>query len=77
MQTEVRDILRHFSLRRILVPVLIGISVAAWLFFREFDINAFKNISWSWTSSVWFTLAVLMLVLRDFSYIVRIRVPPT
>lgn len=74
MQTEPRDILKHFSIKRILLPVLIGISVAAWLFFREFDVNAFKNITWKWSSTGWICAAVLMLVIRDFAYMVRIRV---
>lgn len=74
MQTEHSDLLRHFSLKRILLPVLIGLSVAAWLFFREFDASVFENINWTWTSSAWFTAAVLMLVIRDLAYIIRIRV---
>ena len=74
MQAEEHHLLRHFSFRRILLPVVIGISVAAWLVMREFDASAFKNISWSWTSSAWFIAAVLMLVLRDAAYIIRIKV---
>jgi len=73
MQTEPRDLSRHFSPQRILLPVLIGVSVAAWLFYREFDSNAFKNITWSWSCTAWFCAAVLMLVIRDFAYMVRIR----
>lgn len=74
MQTEHHHILRHVSPRKIIWPVLIGISVAAWLFYKEFDSSVFKNITWSWTSSAWFTAAVLMLVVRDLAYIIRIRV---
>jgi hypothetical protein len=74
MQTDPRELLKQFSLKRIILPVLIGLSVAAWLFLREFDPTAFSAIEWSPQSSAWMALATLSVVIRDLAYMWRIRV---
>lgn len=74
MQTDARDILKSFSTGKIIWPVLIGLSVATWLLVREFDVEAYKQIQWTTTSTLWLCLAFSMLIVRDFAYMVRIRV---
>ena len=74
MQNDPRELLRHFSLKRIMLPLMIGIGVAAWLFFKEFNEDAFKTILWSNNSSLWIALAVISVVIRDAAYMVRIKV---
>ncbi|CAN5488201.1 lysylphosphatidylglycerol synthase transmembrane domain-containing protein [soil metagenome] len=55
-------------------PVLIGVLVAGWLFLKEFDIRAFDTIHWTSTSTLWFSLAIISVVIRDFAYMIRIRI---
>jgi len=74
MQTDPRELLRHFSPKRIIWPVLIGLGVAAWLFLKDFDADAFKAVNWTTSSSLWFLLAIVSVVIRDWAYMVRIRV---
>jgi len=74
MQVDTKELLQHFSLKRIVLPVLIGLSVAGWLFLREFDPAVFKSIHWTNESTIWISLAILSVVIRDFAYMVRIRV---
>ena len=74
MQTDHREILRHLSPKRILWPVLIGVLVAAWLFFREFDINAFNAVKWTGSTTFWLSLAVVSVFIRDFAYMIRIKI---
>ncbi len=74
MQNKTRDVLKSFSTGKIIWPVLIGLSVATWLLLREFDPNAYARIEWTTTSTLWLCMAGLMLFVRDFAYIIRIRI---
>ena len=74
MQTDPKEILKHFSPKRIIWPILIGLSVAVWLFLKDFDANAFKAVNRTMNSTGWFLLAVLSVVVRDWAYMVRIRI---
>lgn len=74
MQNDPRDLLKHFSAGRILLPVLIGLAVAVWLIFREFDSRAFDAVNWTSKSTLWIGMAVISVVIRDLAYMVRIRV---
>jgi uncharacterized protein (TIRG00374 family) len=73
MPNNQRELLRHFSTGRILLPVLIGLAVTVWLIFREFDANVFSAITWTTGSSLWIGLAVISVIVRDLAYMVRIR----
>ena len=73
MPNSHRDLLRHFSTGRIMLPVLIGLAVTVWLIFREFDAKVFSTINWTTSSTLWIGLAVISVVIRDFAYMVRIR----
>ena len=73
MQQDAKQILKAFRPGRILLPVLIGLSVATFLLIRDFDINAFRSIEWTWSSSFWILMAFVMMVVRDGAYMVRIR----
>ncbi len=74
MQIDNQEVLSRLNPKKILWPVLIGLSVAAFLFFRGFDKEAFSQITWSWQSTFWLCMAVLSVVIRDFAYMIRIRV---
>ncbi len=74
MQTDPRELLRHFSLKRILLPVLIGVGVTVWLFLKDFDAAAFRAVEWTTSSTFWFFLAIVSVVIRDWAYMIRIRV---
>lgn len=68
-------ILKKFSAKRIIWPVLIGVGgLFGYMFYKDFDINAFDKISWTWTTSIFIFIALLMMVVRHFAYMYRIRV---
>ena len=73
MLNEPRKILKQFSAGRIVLPILLGLGVAVWLFLREFNPKAFTNISWTTNSTLWMLLAVVSIFIRDFAYMVRVR----
>lgn len=57
----------------VLIPVAIGIAVVVWLFGREFDINAVKDIKFTPTVAVGLALALVALFGRDFGLAWRFR----
>lgn len=59
---------------RVIYPVLIGLAAASWLLIRNFDKDAFGFFNWTWAAALWLLVAVLMMVLRDLAYMVRVRV---
>lgn len=58
---------------KVLIPVAIGIAVVVWLFGREFDINAIKDIEFTPTVPVGMILALFALFGRDFGLAWRFR----
>lgn len=72
--TQKPNALKLFSPARIWITILIGLAVASYLLYRSYDPTAFENIRWSWTSTFWIFIALLMMAIRDFAYMVRIRI---
>lgn len=59
---------------RIIWPILIGLGVVLFMFYREFDPSVFTAVNVTWISVLFFILAIFMMVIRDFGYMVRIRI---
>jgi len=74
MHLDGKEVLKHFSPKRILWPVLIGLLVTAWLFFKDFDPAVFEAITWTTSSTFWILMAIVSVVIRDWAYMVRIRI---
>ena len=66
--------LKLFSPVRIWITILIGLSVATYMVVQEFEIENFKSITWTWSSSFWIFVALIMMAIRDLAYMYRIRV---
>lgn len=63
-----------FRLRRALYPVLIGLAVVGYMFWRDFEPAVFNDIEFSWVSVFWLLVAFLCMFGRDLGYIVRLRI---
>ncbi len=74
MDQDAKQILRTFRPVRIMLPVIIGLGVVIYLLWHDSDKQALLNIRWTWNSSAWLGVALFMMVVRDFSYMIRIRV---
>ena len=73
MPARHRQILRFFSIRRIAIPIVIGLTVATLLFIRDFDREVLKAIEWARYPALWFLLVILLIAMRDLAYMYRIR----
>jgi uncharacterized protein (TIRG00374 family) len=73
MDDKHHQVAKLFRFRNILIPILIGFAVTGYFLLNSFDASVFKLLSWGW-KSVFCLFAVLILVfLRQFAYMYRIR----
>lgn len=73
MAEEPHSILKHFNFKKIIIPVLIGIGVAIYLILQDFDMQVFRDAHWSWLTTFWIFIALLLMVVRHLAYMYRIR----
>jgi uncharacterized membrane protein YbhN (UPF0104 family) len=73
MRLDETRILRSFSTGRVLIPVLIGLGFTAFLIWRNANWEALDGVHWTWRTTFWMLLAALSVVVRDYAYMVRIR----
>jgi glycosyltransferase 2 family protein len=71
MDQNRKKLLENFSTRRILIPVVIGLGVVAYMLYRD---PAARNLGALLDAKVhWLLITVLVLVVRDAGYMYRIR----
>jgi len=73
MAADYGKVKEFFTFRRIALPLILGLGAAAWLILSTYDPAVFKSIVWSWQTWFWLFLALVLMVIRDFAYIIRIR----
>jgi glycosyltransferase 2 family protein len=74
MDLQTKKILSYFRFRKIIIPIIIGLGVATYLLISSFDREAFATINWSAQSYFYLFMALMMMVVRDLGYIIRIRI---
>ncbi len=71
MEVNQKNLTATFSLKRALIPILIGLAFSAYsIYASDFDMSQLKNVSFS---IPYLILAVVMMSIRDLAYIIRIR----
>jgi len=66
-------VLNIFKFKRVIIPVILGLGVVAYLVFKDFDPEPFYKIRWTNYSALWIFIAILMVATRDIAYMYRIR----
>lgn len=75
-----REILGQFRPGRILLPVLLGVGIMAYLLYQEVLKNGLTpaelltRLQWTGDTIGWLVLAVLMMALREFGYMWQLRI---
>jgi uncharacterized protein (TIRG00374 family) len=67
-------ILKSISPARIVLPIIIGLAVTGWLLYREYVPGSFSLLSFTLQSLFWLFLAFGLMAVRDFGYMIRLRV---
>ncbi len=73
IEAEGGRVVQSFRIRRIIIPVLLGISAVGYLFYRQFDLKQFREIQWGWQAFGWIGLSLVLLAMRHFFYSLRLR----
>ena len=63
-----------FTAKKIAIPIIIGLGVAFYMLWTNTDWEEFAKVSWGWRTIFWLFIALLMMGIRDFAYMYRIRV---
>jgi len=66
--------LKSVKAYKAIFPVLIGLGVVAFIFYREFRPEAMSFVSWTPSVIFWFFVALLFMFGRDLGYVWRIRI---
>lgn len=69
-----KKILKQLSPKRIILPVLLGLAVVAYLLWKDFDAEAFSIISFTWLTILFLFIALIMMAIRDLGYMIRLRI---
>ena len=59
---------------RIIYPIIIGLGVVGYMFYRNFNPEVFSVLHFSITVLAFMLLALFFMILRDFGYILRLRI---
>jgi len=61
---------------KVFIPIGIGLAIVAFFLIRDYNAqkDALMAIDWTWTSTLWFLVALIMVALRDVGYMIRIRI---
>jgi uncharacterized protein (TIRG00374 family) len=74
MEKDESNILKSFSLGKMLLPVAIGLGVTGLLIWRDTGTEGLDQpLHWTWYSTGWMVLALFSLFIRDWMYVLRIR----
>ncbi len=73
IEAEGGRVVRSFRISRVILPVLLGIGAVGYLFYRQFDLEQFREIRWTGSAFAWIGLSVLLLVGRHLFYAFRLR----
>ena len=67
-------LVRKLKPGKIIVPILIGLGVVAWLISREVNTEVISYLHVTWRSVFWLLIAWCCMIGRDLGYMIRIRI---
>lgn len=73
-QEPTENPLSKIKLNRVILPIVIGLGVVGYMFYKEFDPNVFTYVSLAKWSFLWFVVALVLMAFRDVGYIVRLLI---
>ena len=74
MVIPVRNPLRKIRQIKIIYPIILGVGVVSFLFFRNFEPSVFKSTHFERIAIPWLIIAILFMAIRDIGYMVRLQI---
>ena len=68
-----QKILDNLAARKIILPILLGVLVIAFLIWRQFDPQEFAQIPLDSHTLFWIGVAIVLLIIRHLAYAYRLR----
>ena len=73
--TQSKDkILKQVSPSRIVIPIIIGLSVASYMLYKEWDSETFSLLTIGWFSVIFLVISFVMMLVRDLGYMIRLKI---
>ncbi len=69
-----KELIEKVKPSKVFLPVLIGLGVVAYMFSKEFSLEAFESLSFTKFTVFWLLVSLLFMVLRDVGYMIRIKI---
>lgn len=66
--------MQKIKMSHIVLPILIGLGVVAYMIYNDFDSNVFKTLTFNANSVLWLFVAIIFMFGRDLGYIIRLRI---
>ncbi|HON18861.1 MAG TPA: lysylphosphatidylglycerol synthase transmembrane domain-containing protein [Salinivirgaceae bacterium] len=67
-------VLKSLKVTKAIWPVLIGLFVVIWMFLKEYQPGALQQLNTTKYAFLWLLVAFLCMIIRDFGYMLRIRI---
>jgi len=74
MTDNAEELIKKVKPSKIILPIIIGLAVVGFMLYKDFDYKAFSSIIFNWNTVFWIFMALLMMVIRDVGYMVRLMV---
>ena len=71
---EQREVLHSIRISRIILPIILGIGVVGYLFWKQYDPEDFQKISWTRHTAFWVSISFGFLIIRHLAYATRLRI---
>ena len=71
---EQREVLHSIRISRIILPIILGIGVVGYLFWKQYDPEDFQKISWTRHTTFWVSISFGFLIIRHLAYATRLRI---
>jgi hypothetical protein len=68
------SILKKVSPIKIVFPILIGLAIVVFLIYKDWDSSIVKNFNFNTLVIFFLFFALLMMILRDIGYMIRLRI---
>lgn len=67
-------VLKSISPVKIILPIAIGIAVTGYLMYKEYEPGSLSPLTFNLHTAFWLLVAVLFMTIRDFGYMLRLRI---
>lgn len=73
-ESESQKFVHSMRLSRMLLPITLGLVAVGYLFYKQFDLEKFREIEWTFHAFAWIGMAFLLLLARHFFFAYRLKI---